>query len=564
MGANQTWTNNGSGTITQGYDATLPASLSLGSNTLTIAGTGATTLNAPISGSGATAIVKNGSGTLTLSSNNTFSGEVVVNAGTLDVTAGAAGNTVTALGSGTLTLNNGSTLSLGNRIIANNVTIGAGTATISGNAKLTGLLSGSGNISHTATGPTFALQLTGVNTGFSGNITNDATIALGNKDALGTGVLIMNAEGAKISAGATLTGANAIANNIVLNGTMLFGSTGNASDFELSGVISGTGGLATDHLLADVTLSGANTYQGTTTVEVASLTATGSSALGATTGALVVGNKNSTAAGTNIVLNLSTTADTTKGSLSGTIATPTSGTNTATINNGGRRLTINQTANGTYQGVIAGTGGFTLGALSNRTLTLTGVNTYTGTTIVSAGTLVVNGSLAAGSAVTVDSGATLGGNGTIGGNVTVAGNLNPGNSPGILTVDGDLTLQSTATTTMEITGTTSGTFDQVVGINAMTLDGALVLSLTGTYGTASWDLFDFASETGNFASITLSGSYSGILSRTGDLWTGNIGGQDWTFSQLTGDLSVVPEPSTWALLAGGLTVVMVLRRRRNA
>jgi len=36
-----------------------------------------------------------------------------------------------------------------------------------------------------------------------------------------------------------------------------------------------------------------------------------------------------------------------------------------------------------------------------------------------------------------------------------------------------------------------------------------------------------------------------------------------TFSEVTGNLNVVPEPATWALLAFSLTTVMVLRRRRN-
>jgi hypothetical protein len=31
----------------------------------------------------------------------------------------------------------------------------------------------------------------------------------------------------------------------------------------------------------------------------------------------------------------------------------------------------------------------------------------------------------------------------------------------------------------------------------------------------------------------------------------------------TGDLTVVPEPATWGLLAFSLTTVMVLRRRRT-
>ena len=119
-----------------------------------------------------------------------------------------------------------------------------------------------------------------------------------------------------------------------------------------------------------LTLSGANTYSGGTTVNQGTLTIDTGGTLGAGTGALTV-NNNNTAAGTNAVLNLATAVNTTVGSLSGTISTPASGTNTATINNGGtgRNFTVNQTVAGTYAGVIAGAGSFTLGSLSTNTLT---------------------------------------------------------------------------------------------------------------------------------------------------------------------------------------------------
>ena len=103
------------------------------------------------------------------------------------------------------------------------------------------------------------------------------------------------------------------------------------------------------------TLSGPNTYSGGITLNAGTLTVGSGGTLGATTGSLAVNNPNS-GAGTNVVLNLATGTDTTTGSLSGTIANPGSGTNTATINNGGstRNFTVNQTAAGSYAGVIAG------------------------------------------------------------------------------------------------------------------------------------------------------------------------------------------------------------------
>ena len=203
-----------------------------------------------------------------------------------------------------------------------------------------------------------------------------------------------------------------------------------------------------------LTLTGANTYGSTTTVNQGTLTVSGNGTLGSGTGALIV-NNNNTGAATATVVNLSTTLDTTTGSLSGTIATASSGTNTATINTGGagRGFTVNQTAAGNYAGTIAGAGNFALGTGSTSTLTLSGANTYTGTTTVSAGTLLVTGSTAAASAVTVGNSAgtltgTLGGTGTVGGTVLVnSGSIlsaGAGNTPGTLTT-GMLTLTTGST-----------------------------------------------------------------------------------------------------------------------
>lgn len=200
---------------------------------------------------------------------------------------------------------------------------------------------------------------------------------------------------------------------------------------------------------------------------------------------------------------------------------------------------------------------------------LSAANTYTGATLVSAGTLVVNGSTSASSVVSVSSGATLGGNGTIGGAATINGNLTPGVAIGLLNFGSSLALTSTAITTMEINGTTRGTsYDAVNVVGALTNGGTLSLVLGTTFdpGNYSFNLFDFGSQTGAFDSIALSGTYSGLLTGSGDTRTLVDGVNTWTFAYSTGDLSlaVVPEPSTWALLALGMTSLMVVRRRRSA
>ena len=188
----------------------------------------------------------------------------------------------------------------------------------------------------------------------------------------------------------SLTGGDQYSQFILGAKTLTVGGN-NTSPAAFAGVISGSGGMLTKIGTGTLALSGTNTFSGGTIVNAGTLTGTGASPLGATTGALTVNNPN-TGAGTAVVLNLSTTAATTTGTLSGTLAVPSSLTNTATINNGGQLFTVNQTSDATYAGVIAGTGGFTLGASSTNKLTLAGTaaNTYLGTTTVSAGTLSLN------------------------------------------------------------------------------------------------------------------------------------------------------------------------------
>src|SRR4029079_8026482 len=101
-----------------------------------------------------------------------------------------------------------------------------------------------------------------------------------------------------------------------------------------AGVISGTGSLTTTRI-GTVTLTRANTYSGRTTVSAGTLS-------GTTT------------------------------SLQGDI------TNNAAV-------AFNQTTNGSYTGVMSGTGGLT--TTGTGTVTLTGATTYSGGTTVSAGTL---------------------------------------------------------------------------------------------------------------------------------------------------------------------------------
>ena len=111
-------------------------------------------------------------------------------------------------------------------------------------------------------------------------------------------------------------------------------------------------------------------------------------------------------------------------------------------------------------------------------LTITGDSSgFTGTTTVEKGTLVVGDAAginaALGGDVYVWSDATLAGQGTVGNTTVLAGGiLSPGNSPGTLTVNGDLTLAADSTLEIGIAG--NGKSDRVEVAGAASVGGSIV------------------------------------------------------------------------------------------
>jgi fibronectin-binding autotransporter adhesin len=369
---------------------------------------------------------------------------------------------------------------------------------------------------------------------------------------------------------------NVVLTNTVQAVALRAGGTNGA--VEISGIISGgSGNSVQSQDNGTLRLSGANTYDGLTSVRNGSTLIVGNaSALGSTNSGTTINNAANTTVDLN-GFNVGNEAITLVGANSRLVNNNTSNAATVagsiTTTNGQIGGSGNLTASGVISSATAA--GFT--KVGTGTATLSGNNTYTGTTTVSAGSLIINGNQSAATGVlNVAANATLGGSGTIGGATTIAGLLAPGNSAGLLTFNSSLALSNSATTVMEINGagTRGSDFDAVNVVGLLTYDGALSLSLGTTFGFGSYsfDLFDFGSTSGSFDTVDLAGNYSGSLTNTGGVWgltsvTGSLT-NTWTFTESSGVLAVevVPEPSTYALLvlaAVGLGA-HVIRRRRSA
>lgn len=325
----------GSGVITNGGNLTLS-----GNNSAIATFSGTFSGTAP-----SRVLTKNGNGTQVLSGTTDFTsvnlnaGELRLNSATalngvggpvtVNVSATAVANTSQSAGDTGIGVSAGGA---GGIDIPNPVVLNGGPAnmkvfaTSGNNARFNGVISGPGGLVRDNFGAG-GVALNAANTFAGGVKVFSQGLSIGNSAGLGTGTFTIGdavtAPGSAItiSANTNLTGANAIANALVVNQNFTVAgtndiqftsnidlgastrtvTTSNTGDTILSGILSGAGGL-TKAGAGTLVLPGANTYAGATTVNAGTLLVNGSLTGTASVDVSITGINNGVLAGTGTIV----------------------------------------------------------------------------------------------------------------------------------------------------------------------------------------------------------------------------------------------------------------------
>ena len=574
--------------------------ITLGGNTLTIAGSGTTSFGGIISGTGGITRKTGSSGTLTLTGTNTFTGVVTINAGTLSVDSIGDGGVAGNLGQSSTT--------------AANLTLGGGTLQYTGNTASTNrnftLTAGTtSTIDVSTAGQT--LTMTGASANTNGSLvkTGAGTLVLSGSNAH-TGSTTINAGTLSIGtinnggvAGTLGASSNAAANLVLGGGTLKY--TGNTASTDrhftstagttstidvstadqtltISGASTGSGNLVKAGA-GILELTGSNAHTGSTAINAGTIRNGNASGALPTGTVLTLGNASDNAAGTfDLYGNNQTVAGiNTAGSagssnkITNSIANSTA---TLTVTNGGNFAGKIENGGSGKVIALAVTGGNLV--LSNTTSDYTG-----GTTIASGATVTASGTHALGNGnVTVNSGGTL---------VMQPSTVGTAGTSVTYTLDGASTLNlkfnsvsgsgvysnwwgqnvynqsaNAGSTYSTLNLGSAGTLD-LTGANNTNKISLVLDSGSGTSGIIRGSLYKFTIAT--LDNISWSG---GDITSLFDLDLSNFRYADGstfdpnTFYQLSyvgGDSLVltIPEPSTYGLMLGGLALAAAAVRRHR-
>ncbi|MDC1406212.1 autotransporter-associated beta strand repeat-containing protein [Akkermansiaceae bacterium] len=517
------------------------------------------TLSGDITGTGS--LVKDNTGTLTLTGNNTYSGGTTLNAGagTLVITG------VTSVGTGAIvqtdansilrfdttgTITNNMTLynfeSLRNVTLSGNINaqdatykIATGKDTI-----LSGDITGTGKLSQIGADDANyrgSLTLSG-NNDFEGDTEVDSVLNVGSATALSAqsklkvnndGVVKLNGYASRV---AGLEGNGTIQGSAAL-------TAGDENDATFSGILqdgTGAGGLSlTKKGSGKMTLSGANTFSGNTTLDEGSLEVKNAQALG-------TGSLSQTDGSSSLIFDTTGTVTNNLSIFSVEFLQDVILSGNIIANNATYNVAVGQTA--TLSGDVSGTGGTT--KLGLGTQVLSGNNTYTGANDVQVGTLRAGSTTALGDnvATTVDSGAvleldgfsnsigSLAGAGTVENANTTAATLTTGADNTSTTFSG-LVQDGTGGGALSLTKTGSGT-QTLSGANTYTggttlNSGKLTIANNNALGTGTITLAGGTLSSAAGAGYNLSEAI--VVNGTTAVFTeSNTGGTNF---ELTGDIS---------------------------
>ncbi|MFD0893920.1 autotransporter-associated beta strand repeat-containing protein [Luteolibacter ambystomatis] len=451
--------------------------------------------------SGTAAVTKNGSGSITLSTANAYTGGTLLNGGVLRVgAAGALGTGTLTYTSGTLTAASTPAVTVGNAVTytTTSPTFGdisaPGPLTLSGAQTLTAATQFNVNapvIISGAVSGAFQLTKSGTDTlTFSGSPAHGATVVDTGTLQVGTGAAAGVLPGtATINTGATLrhfrNDSSTVSNVFSGAGTLAFKGTGTSgqSSYTLSGANTVSGTVVAENGARVQATNAAGTRFGTAAVEIQSGGQTYLTGGTFANNFTINGNGWLESAG-----NLGAIRFDANSVISGSVAV-----------NSASRIVAYTSNTGTMTGALFGSSALEINASSsanfNGTVNYSGNGSaFNGPVTVSQGTFNLSGSLGGDVNVsTTTTTGTLGGEGTLAGNVTLgAGStgsnlvFNP-NTTQALTATGLLTVNNTATVSFSTVPAAGGTFAVIKHGGTTALPANFALANATNYRSAVFD-----------------------------------------------------------------------------